>query len=64
MNFEGVTFVESECVKMGKAKFVKELSAVHWLDRTLDERKQMLADAYDMMSPPKGKTSASKEEKE
>lgn len=52
MIFEGVNFVESACVPMGKEEFVKKFSGVHYQDRQPDERERMLSDAYDLMSPP------------
>ena len=63
MIIDGVTFVESACVPMGKDKFVAEMSEAHFLDLPVKERRKKLADAYDIMSPPKsGKKSASKGE--
>jgi hypothetical protein len=51
---------------MGKARFVKEFETVFFQDRPLEQRRQVLSDAYDMMSPPekegKKKKSASKED--
>ena len=53
MTFEGVTFVEEACVPMGKEKFIEHHKDAFWEDRDEATRKKMLADAYDMMSPPK-----------
>ncbi len=53
MIIEGVNFVESACVPMGKSKFISEMEGAYWLDRPIEQRRQMLADAYDMMCPPK-----------
>ena len=63
MIVDGVTFVESACVPMGKDKFVAQMSECFFLDLPVNERKKKLADIYDLMSPPKaGKKSASKKE--
>lgn len=66
MIVDGVNFIESACVPMGKARFVKEFETVFFQDRPLEQRRQVLSDAYDMMSPPekegKKKKSASKED--
>jgi hypothetical protein len=53
MIVEGVNFVESACVPMGKQGFVKEFEEVFWLDRPIEERRKILADTYDLMCPPK-----------
>ena len=53
MIVEGVNFVESACVPMGKENFISEFSEVFWLDRPIEDRRKILADAYDMMCPPK-----------
>lgn len=63
MRVDGVNFVESACVPMGKDKFVAEMSESFFLDIPERDRKKKLADIYDLMSPPKaGKKSASKKE--
>lgn len=66
MIIDGVTFVEEACTKMSKEEFIEHHKDVFWQDRDESVRKQMLADAYDMMNPPeresKKKKSASKED--
>lgn len=64
MIVEGVSFVEDVCVKMSREEFIERHKDAFWQDRDEAVRRQMLGDAYDMMSPPKrGKKSASKVEK-
>lgn len=64
MIIEGVNFIEGACAKMSKEEFIEHHKGAFWQDRDEGVREQMLADAYDMMSPPNpGKKSASKVEK-
>jgi hypothetical protein len=67
MIVDGVNFVEGACQKMTKEEFIEHHKDAFWLDRDEAVREHMLADAYDMMSPPaeegKKKKSASKTEK-
>lgn len=65
MIIEGVNFVETACIPMGKEGFVSEFETVFFQDRPLEQRRKVLSDAYDMMCPPKPgkKKSASKTEK-
>ncbi len=66
MIVEGVNFVETACVPMGKERFVKEFETVFFQDRPLENRRKLLSDAYEMMNPPKKegkkKKSASEED--
>lgn len=66
MIVDGVNFVDSACLKMSKEEFIEHHKDAFWLDRDEEVRKQMLADAYDMMSPHKKegkkKKSASEED--
>lgn len=66
MIVEGVNFVEDACRAMSKDEFIAHHKDAFWPDRDESVREQMLADAYDMMNPPKKegkrKKSASEED--
>lgn len=66
MILDGVNFVDEVCVKMSKEEFIERHKDAFWQDRDEEVRKQMLADAYDLMNPPKRegkkKKSASEED--
>lgn len=49
--FEGVTFIESECVKMSREEFIEQHVDVFWTDRKDATRRKMLGKAYDLMAP-------------
>lgn len=58
MRIENVTFVEPAVKALKKSEFIEKHMPVIWQDRSEEERKQMLSDAYDLV---KGKSAKKKE---
>lgn len=49
MTFEGVTFVDDAVLKMSREEFVERHKDCFWQDRTEDDRRKMLEDAYEII---------------
>lgn len=56
MIYEGVNFNGEEVRKMSRDEFVERHQAYFWRDRDEATRKKMLAEVYDLICKPAGKT--------
>ena len=50
MTFEGVTFVDDAVRSMSMDEFVERHKDCFWQDRTEEDRRKMLEDAYEIIS--------------
>ena len=53
MIVDGVNFIVHVCCKMSKEEFIQKHIDHVWPEKDKKNRKQMLADTYDIIIPPK-----------